>query len=152
MSSSTPYVRLPDSPTRIDIPHASNVRARSRSSSYEKPLPEVGGVHPGRGTMSQFVGANSRKTALPRRLPLTLVLLLVAAVTVIVVVPKRKEASAALAALRWRSATSLQLDPRGRPIVDFESFPVPQEWACNPYKETGRLLVNIDEPVSNISA
>lgn len=145
MSSSTPYVRLPDSPTRIDIPHVTGtMRARSRSASYEKPLPEV---LTGRTTMSPFLGGSPKKTVLPRRLPLALVLLLAAAVTVVVVVPKRKEATAALAALRWRTATTLQLDPRGRPIVDFESFPVPNDWACNPYKETGRLLVDIAEPV-----
>lgn len=116
----------------------STVRSRRSSSVAEKPLPPI----------SHFGGASPLrpgKSLLRGKLPFALLLLLVGGTTVVFL--PRKQASSALSSLRWAPTTSLQLDPRGRPIVDFESFPVPEEWSCNPFKEPGRLLVDVDEPV-----
>ena len=32
--------------------------------------------------------------------------------------------------------------------IDFDSSPVPAEWSCNPFKQFGRLVVDVDVPVS----
>lgn len=38
-------------------------------------------------------------------------------------------------------------DARGRPVVDFEAEEVPEAFRCNPFKEAGRLAVDVENPV-----
>lgn len=46
---------------------------------------------------------------------------------------------------------SVAHDARGVPVVDFEAEHVPAEFACNPFKQAGRLLVDLVHPVSDQS-
>ncbi|BGP29360.1 hypothetical protein JCM10296v2_001099 [Rhodotorula toruloides] len=50
----------------------------------------------------------------------------------------------------WTGQTELQYTARHRIAVDFETTDVPEEWNCNPFKEPGRLEVDVRNKFNNI--
>lgn len=55
------------------------------------------------------------------------------------------------ATVPWRTGQGeLQYTPRHRIAVDFETTDVPALWSCNPFKEPGRLEVDVRDKVRRV--
>lgn len=129
--SSTAYSAVPNTPTR------SRTHSTTVSMYSDKDTLSPHSTPPRRA--STFALTSPRSS---RRLPAIIVV-------------------GALAVLAWtligRSSSSshtllspagrLQYNARGKVAVDFETHELPEEWLCNPYKEPGKLIVDLDTPV-----
>ncbi|KAM0750730.1 hypothetical protein T439DRAFT_238448 [Meredithblackwellia eburnea MCA 4105] len=148
-ASAVPYTRLPDSPTRSEALQAlsTSINPRIVSSTDQEKIDTSG--RGGRPSLVRLVSAAGRKGHATRKVPLP-VFICVGLLLCYGIVSRAKQGpSTTHGSMSWRTQTTLQLDPRGNPIVDFESFPVPEEWSCNPFKQFGRMFVDVDEATNN---
>lgn len=132
MSASAPYTRLPQSPTRHDFASASflfNEKASSRQPSL----------------LTTVTSVWNRRSAGSRKLLGALAF--AGCVFVVVQVSAPVGSAAGTRAGDWDPLGAKHASKEKRP-VDFQTSEVPDEWACNPFKATGRLLVDTEEPVS----
>lgn len=132
--SSATYTPLPNTPTRSQRSHSANPSMYSDKDGLSPP-----NTPPRRLSASPFALSSPRSS---RKLP---TLLGVGALSLLawVALGRSQTTSHALYA-----PARLQLDSRGRPAVDFEAAEVPEEWQCNPYKEHGKLVVDLEQDVS----
>lgn len=93
---------------------------------------------------------------LARRLPLTVACISLITLACILLrtrspssLPLEHSPQTSLAKMpQWSSLKDVALNSRGKPIVDFETRELPEEWRCNPFKEPGRLIVDLKTAVS----
>lgn len=130
--SSTAYAAVPSTPTRSRT-HSTTVSMYSDKDSLSPPS-----TPPRRP--SSFAALTSPRSS--RRLP-AIVVVGVLSVLAWTLVGRSGSSSHALLAPAGR----LQYNARGKVAVDFEAHEVPEEWLCNPYKEPGKLVVDLDTPV-----
>ncbi|KAI5478939.1 hypothetical protein MNV49_004460 [Pseudohyphozyma bogoriensis] len=153
-TSQAPYTLLPTSPTKPTAPPPSNPLSRtyaffqsekSAITSNNRRPSELGGLL----TSSAALVAKSAQTT-TRKMPLLAIVLALGTCFTLGMVFKSEETARGLKKLAWLTAdTRIQLTARGRPVVDFESYAVDEEWSCNPFKEMGKLVIDPTDPTGN---
>lgn len=129
--SSTAYSAVPNAPTRSRT-HSTTVSMYSDKDNLSPP-----GTPPRRP--STFALTSPRSS---RRLP-AIIVVGVLSIFAWTIVGRSSSSSHALLSPVGR----LQYNARGKVAVDFETHELPEEWLCNPYKEPGKLIVDLDSPV-----
>lgn len=134
--SSATYTPVPTTPTRSQRTHSTTVAVYSD----EKDSPSPPSTPPRR--LSTFPLSSLPSSRSSRRLP-TLIAVGSLVVLAWTLLGRSSSSSSAL----YAPAGRLQYNSRGKVAVDFEAHDVPEEWKCNPYKEPGRLFVDLKKPV-----
>lgn len=133
--SSATYSPLPTTPTRAQRIHSTTLAVYSD----DRDSPSPPSTPPRRSSL--FFPSSPRSS---RRLP-TLIVIGGLTLLAYALLSKHGASSSPL----YSPAARLQYNARGKIAVDFEVHDVPDEWKCNPYKEPGRLFVDLKKPVGS---
>jgi hypothetical protein len=131
----TLYTLLPPSATRGDCTTAHsyhNKREDSPPASFSR-----------QGSFTTLLKQAQIGSARSRRIPA----LVAAFVGVLIVGAWCTKADTAIGCHLYGETRVVQYNARGKVAVDFETNDVPSEWSCNPYKEPGKLVVDLQNPV-----